>query len=93
MGISKALTNDLERAVKMGRVPILSAIALSLRDIVEQRWIITDPRNEDDARNIVSLKRISKIEQRSCKPGVGVDDRQFSELTGVLLFNGIPSVS
>ena len=90
MGIAQALTNDIERSVKMKRVPILTALALSLRDMVEQSFLVTDPRTEDDVRNVVSLKRISTIEQRSCDPGVGVDDRQFSSLTGILLFDGLP---
>ncbi len=93
MGIAKALTNDLERALRLYRIPILTAFALSLRQYPEDRFLLTDDQTEDPRRNVYRLRRISIIEQQATKPGVGCDDRQFTRLTGSLLFTGLSDTS
>jgi hypothetical protein len=93
MGIAKALTNDLERALRLYRIPILTALAFSFRRNSDDRFLLTDDRNEDSRRNVIRLRRISAVEQSTCKPGVGVDDRQFTGLTGNLLFTGLPDAN
>ena len=93
MGIAKALTNDLERGLRLYRIPILTALAISMRRFIEDRFLITDDRTEDERRNVVGLQKITRIEQQTCKPGIGADDRQFDSLTGNLLFVGIPDAN
>lgn len=89
MGIAKSLTNDLERALRFYRLPILTAMAFSLRQVPDDRFLLTDSRNEDFRRNVYKLKKISKIEQKSCAPGIGVDERQFTSMTNMLVFTGL----
>jgi hypothetical protein len=93
MGITKALTNDLERALRLYRIPILTALALSLRRNPTDRFLLTDDRAEDSRRNVVRMRRISTVEQNTTKPGIGVDDRQFTALTGNLMFTGLPDAN
>jgi hypothetical protein len=88
MGIAKSLTNDLERAVKLWRVPMCQAYALSLRNALEDRFLVTDPRTEDERKNIVKLERVSQIQRQMTKLDVGVDSRQFIDMSGSLLFDG-----
>lgn len=89
MGIAQSLTNDLERALRMYRIPVLTALALSLRRNPTDTFLTTDDKAEDSRRNVVRLRRISAIEQNTTKPGIGVDDRQFTALTGNLMFTGL----
>ncbi len=93
MGIAKALTNDLERALRLYRIPILTALTLSLRRMVETRFLMLDDQSEDARRNVIRLRRVSAVEQNTCKPGIGVDDRQFTGLTGNLMFTGLPDAN
>jgi hypothetical protein len=93
MGIAKALTNDLERALRLYRIPILTALAFSMRRMVETRFLMTDDQSEDTRRNVIRLRRVSTVEQNTCKPGLGVDDRQFTPLTGNLMFTGLPDAN
>lgn len=93
MGITKALTNDLERALRLYRIPILTALALSLRRNPTDRFLLTDDRSEDTRRNVIRMRRVSTVEQNTTRPGIGVDDRQFTSLTGNLLFTGLPDAN
>ncbi len=93
MTIAASLTNDLERAIRMYRVPLLTAIALSLRNTTVDRFLLTDKREEDRARNIIPLRKLSVIEQLSTKSGIGVDSRQFVPFTGSLIFTGLPDAN
>ena len=93
MSISKALTNDLERSLRLYRIPILTAMAFSMRRLGEDKFLLTDDKSEDSRRNVVRLRRITMIEQNSTKPGIGVDDRQFTSLTGNLIFTGLPDAN
>lgn len=89
MGLAKSLTNDLDRAVKLYRVPILNAIAFSFRNALEDRFLITDPRTEDERRNVIKLSRVTRVEQKMTKLDIGVDSRQFVDMSGLLLFQGM----
>lgn len=88
MSLAASLTNDLEQAIKTYRVPVLTAIALSLRDFAEDRFLTTDPQTEDPLRNIAFLDGVSKIERLMTAAELGVDGNQFQDLSGCLLFTG-----
>src|SRR5208283_1024291 len=89
MAIAQALTNDIARSFRLYRVPILTALASSMREFGQDKFLLTDGREEDPIRNVVGLQKITNIQQNCCKPGIGVDDRQFNSLTNSLMFTGV----
>lgn len=91
MDLARALTNDLERMIRFYRVPVLTAMGMSLRVYTEDRFLLTDPRTTDVRRGIVNLERISQIRRLSTKLGMGLDDRYMLDMGGNFLFAGLPN--
>lgn len=86
--LAKALTNDLEQAIKTYRVPVLTALALSLRNFSEDRFLASDTRTEDKLRNIRSIRKVSELERLMTRAEIGMDGSQFEDMSGGLLFLG-----
>lgn len=86
--LAHLLTNQVEQSQKLYRTPLFWSLALSMRAHPDDRFLITDNRQEDARRGVRKLSGTVQIQRDMTKGELGVDSRQFVDMSGLLLFKG-----